>query len=799
MSSIDHEPEKQRPADQRITAPTESLEASNGNLSTEPPTAPLPPDFILPFRPVAGTALQSAAKAEQHNRLLLVASGILLAALVISGTYFAFRTPGGASTTLSNCTTPNTPCQVTIAYLVAYTGGKYNDLYALTSSASHERFSNPLILNHQYKNAEDYIINRTQDILNEAQIYSISDTIDTTIQTSDTTASVPARIVMQSARVGTIVQNISIPLVKENGKWLVDWSPGLIFSQLDDPAGDPYYTRRVELTVLSAPRGTIYDSQGNVLAEDETVYQIGVVPDQITNASTTLSVLSAQLDLTPSQIQSMYANQPANVFVPIRTITPMLYQQVGSAIGSLPGVQVQQTTGRVYPYGAATAAITGYVAPITATQLEADTSHYYDQSDMVGDAGIEAWGEQYLRPVKGGILNIVNVNADGTDGQPVYSIASQPSAPGQNIHTAISLSEQLATWNSLVKNAGSHGGSAVAIDPTTGNVLAMASTPIYDPNDFSLGFTPNELASFNALDHPYLNRAIQGAYPIGSVFKLVTLSAALSNGVKPTDIFTCDGSYQVPGESVVRQDDKPGGHGNLTVAEALAPSCDVIYWEVAVLLNSKDPNILPNTAKAFGYGSKTGIIGLPSDDENPGTVPTPQSVAQQGSQWSPGNAADLAIGQGDFTATALQIAMVSAALGNAGKRMQPILVSAVTSTTGKATVEFPPKEIGTLPLSADTLAIVQTAMVATTDTTAGTSYDTFHNFPIRVAGKTGTAQSGQPNPHALFTTFAPASPLSGPSVPPQIATSVIIEYIGTGDGYAAPVTLAMLQAFFNIA
>ena len=798
MSSTDQEPENQPVGNRRFVTAAENLDTSKDDSPPEPPNETLPPDFILPFR-AAGVGSAPVTENTRRNRLLLAVTGFLLAALVISGTYFALRTPGGASSTLNNCTTPNTPCQVTIAYLVAYTGGKYADMYALTSNASHLRFDSPLMLNHQYKDAQDYIERRTQSILAEAQIYSISDTIDNAIQTSETTANVPARIVMQSARVGSIVQDISIPLVKENGTWLVDWSPGLIFSRLDDSVGDPNYRRRVELTVLSGPRGTIYDSQGNVLAEDETVYQIGVVPDQITDPSNLQAVLSANLDLTPSQIQAMYAEKPGDTFVPLRTVTPMRYQQISGAIGSLPGVQVQQTAGRVYPYGEATAAITGYVAPVSAAQLAADSSHYYSQSDMVGDAGVEAWGEQYLRPVKGGTLNIVNVNADGTDGQAVYSIASQPGAPGQNIHTTVSISEQLATWNSVVQNSHGHGGSAVALDPTTGHVLAMASTPIYDPNDFSLGFTPNELARFNALDHPYLNRAIQGAYPIGSVFKLVTLSAALSNGVTPSDIFTCTGSYQVPGESVVRQDDAPKGHGSLTVAEALAPSCDVIYWQVAVLLNSKDPNTLPNVAKAFGYGSKTGIVGLPSQDENPGLVPTPQSVSQQGLQWTPGNAADLGIGQGNFQATPLQVAAVSAALGNAGKRMQPILVSSVTpSDATKATVQFSPKQVGTLPISADTLSIVQTAMVATTDTPAGTSYDNFHKFPIRVAGKTGTAQSGQPNPHALFTTFAPASPLSGQPVAPQIATAVIIEYIGTGDSYAAPVTLSMLSSFFNV-
>jgi penicillin-binding protein 2 len=805
MSSTEQGQEQQPLANQGFFDAAGKLDVPEQGATPEPPaTEALPPGFIMPSRPGGAGGIPGSkpgagdSGAQQRNRLLIIVSTVVLVALVASGIYFAFRTPGGATSTLGNCSTANTPCQATIAYLVAYTGGKYQDLYALTSNASHQRFSNPVILNHEYKNAEDYIVNRTKAILNEAQIYSISDTIDTAIQTSGTTANVPARIVMQSARAGQIVQDISIPLVKENGKWLVDWSPGLIFSKLDDPIGDPYYHRVVRLTVMSGPRGTIYDSQGNVLAEDETVYQVGVVQSQVQNMTTLLNVLSAQLDYTPSQIQALLSGQPADAFVAIRTITPMLYQKVSSAITAVPGVQVHQTTGRVYPYGNATAAITGYVAPITQDQLNADTSHYYDQSDVVGDAGVEAWGEQYLRPIKGGELDIREVNADGTAGQVVYAIATQPGAPGGDIHTTISLSEQLATMSALVQHAAGHGGSAVALDPQTGDVLAMASTPIYDPNDFSLGFTPNEQARFDAMDHPYLNRVIQGAYPIGSVFKMVTLSAALSNGVKPTDIFTCQGSYQVPGESITRIDDKPTGHGSLTVAQALAPSCDVIFWMVAVKLNQKDPNILPNTAKAFGYGAKTGIIGLPGGDESAGFVPTPQSVQQQGLQWTASNAADLGIGQGSFQATPLQVAAVSAAIANGGKRMQPMLVSSVTPSGGGAPIQYAPKQVGTLPLSADNLAIVQTAMVATTETPQGTSYNIFGKFSVRVGGKTGTAQSNESSPHALFTSYAPASPLAGPPVPAQIATAVIIEYSGAGDSFAAPITLDMLKSFFNV-
>ena len=742
----------------------------------------------------------SAKMAETQPRgALVMVIALLLVALVVSGAFLAFRSPGGANSTLSNCTTSNTPCQVTIAYLVAYTGGQYGGLYALTSSASHQRFSNPLILNHHYRNARDYIIKLTQSTLSEAEIYSISDTIDNAIQTSDTTARVPAHIVMRSARVGTIRQNISIPLVKENGDWRIDWSPGLIFSKLNDPAGDPYYRRRVVLTPLGGPRGTIYDSQGNVLAEDETVYQIGLVRDQISNESQVQSTLSADLNLTPAEILSMYADQPADVFVPIRTITPMLYQKIAATLSSLPGVEVRTTMGRVYPYGEATADITGYVAPISQAELKGDTSHYYDAGDLIGQEGIESWGEQYLRPVKGGTLDIDEVNANGSNGREVYSITSQRGGPGENIKTTIAIGEQLATMSALVKSGHGHGGSAIALDPATGDVLAMASTPTYDPNDFSLGLTPDVLASINALDHPYLNRATEAAYPIDSVFKPVTLAAAISNGVSPADSFTCSSSYQVPGESAPRQDSNSPCQGSLTLPQALASSSDVIFWEVGVQLNSKDPGILPGVARAFGYGFKTGIIGLPAAEESPGFVPTPQTVQQQGQTWTPSDAADLAVGQGKFQATPLQVAAVSAALGNGGHRMQPILVSQVISSTGKTVVQFKPRQIGTLPLSANNLAIVQAAMAAATATPGSTSYSEFHTFPVRVAGQAGTAPSGQSNPYAVSAACAPIPTASGPTSHPGIATAVTIEYIGAGETFAAPVTLAMLQSFFTVA
>ncbi|MGH2515585.1 MAG: peptidoglycan D,D-transpeptidase FtsI family protein, partial [Ktedonobacterales bacterium] len=465
--------------------------------------------------------------------------------------------------------------------------------------------------------------------------------------------------------------------------------------------------------------------------------------------------------------------------------------QIQSAIAGVlaDGVQVQPATGRVYPYGADLAPVTGYVQIVDQKVLNSDSSGYYSNDDFYGVTGVEAWGEQYLRPTKGGKLVIVPVNADGSDGAPVYTLAQRAALPGNDIHTTISLASQQAAMAQLRQFNGKAGG-AMALDPTTGEVLVLASWPACDPNDFSLRFQPNINACVNDSADPLLNRAVAGAYPVGSVFKVITLSAALEHGVKPTDIFTCPGTYTVPGTSTVLHDDKPDGHGSLTAPQALPPSCDVVFWKIGVLLYQKDPTILPDTARAFGLGSSTGIVGLPAGEESPGQVPDEQS---------PTDATNLAIGQGGFLATPAQIAMVGAAVGNKGIRMQPRLVSAVTTSGSSAAVKtFPATQAGTLPLSADNLSIVQVAMVGVTSTPQGTAYPDFKTYSIRVAGKTGTAEAGNgTSPHSWFTCYAPASPLSGTPVPPKIAIGAVVERSGFGEQFAVPIAKRIISTYLG--
>ncbi|HZC05737.1 MAG TPA: penicillin-binding transpeptidase domain-containing protein, partial [Ktedonobacterales bacterium] len=431
-------------------------------------------------------------------------------------------------------------------------------------------------------------------------------------------------------------------------------------------------------------------------------------------------------------------------------------------------------------------------------EISGDTSHYYQSGDVIGRAGVEQWGESYLRPTKGGRLDIRSRNADGSDGPVVTNIAQRAAQSGENIYTAIDVATQQTAMSKLASQQG-HAGGAVALAPGTGDVLAMASYPTYDPNDFSLGFTANEQARFNALDSPYLNRATMAADPTGSIFKLVTLSADLEHGISSTYVFSCTGTYQIPGTTTILHDDKPTGHGNLTAPDAIGPSCDIVFWKSAVMLNQQDPNILPTVARGFGLGLPTGMIGLPSDEDNPGLVPDPAWLkANKNATWTATDAANLGIGQGFFEATPAQIAQMTATIANNGKRMRPRLVTKVVDVNGVTTKPIAPEQVGVAPLSAENLQVVQFAMLGPIYSPGGTSVGDFAGYPVTVAGKTGTAESGRPDPHAWFVCYAPAQKLSGPPVTPQVAVATLVEFSGFGDTFAAPVSKAIMSAYLRI-
>lgn len=777
--------------------------AGDDDTPPEERTMRMPPDLLPDRLPPVRPVRVVDANSPRRPLWIVALTFVLIMAVVAGVLVYALRGHGGTSGNGPHGCASNTPCGVADAYLLAYTGFHFEQMYGYTSAASRQQFSDPKILRGAYKDAHDYIVNRTAAILDEAEVYSLSATPGDVVNNGPSAATVPARIVMQSTRLGSFTQDISIPLVLEGGTWHVNWTPGLTFPKLDDPAFDPTYSRLVHLVPYNAARGTIYGAAGDAIAKDDTVQQIEVTPGQIKDENALVAALSKNLDMTAAEVHANYDDSKPSVTFLIRTITTQWYSRIQSAISGLPGVSVQPATGRVYPYDFRLAAVTGYVGDVTQDDLKNDPSHYYEATDQIGRAGIEAWGEQYLRPTKGGKLEIAERNADGTPGQADYTIAERAAVPGDDIHATIDIKNQLTTMAAIktqVDSGKGKGSGVFAADPTSGAVLVMASYPIYDPNLLSLGITSEEYQSYQN-SGAFLNRAIQDPRPTGSVFKIVDLAAALENGISKDMQFTCHGSYQVPGESAPRrpEDEPANGHGTQTAPAALAPSCDVIYWQVAIKLNSMDPNILPKMAKALGLGAVTGVVGVPDGVEKAGLVPDPQYASNQGKTWNASWAADLSIGQGDFTATPAQVAMMSAAIGNNGTRVQPRLVAQVTSSAGAVVQTFAPKTLGTLPMSADNLATLQAAMLAAVMDPTGTSYYVWKGFPLRVAGKTGTAESGGGNPpHAWFTCYAPASPVGGPAVTPTIAMGVETQFAGYGATDAAPISRSLLTAYFNV-
>jgi penicillin-binding protein 2 len=283
------------------------------------------------------------------------------------------------------------------------------------------------------------------------------------------------------------------------------------------------------------------------------------------------------------------------------------------------------------------------------------------------------------------------------------------------------------------------------------------------------------------------------------VFKIFTLSSGLEHGIKPTDVFVDNGSVSVPGTNYTLQEAQAICRGNITPIAAIGPSCDVTPAQIALKLNAQDPNILPTTAKDFGFGSPTGIVGFVASEENAGLVPDPQYYKdKKHADWTGINAVNLSIGQDDFGATPAQIAMAAQALANGGVRMQPRLVTQITSPDGAIIASYAPKPVGKLPLSADNLSVVQIAMLGPTTQPSGTAYYRFKDFPIQIAGKTGTAESGQAKPNGWFMSFAPAITGAQNSPKPQIAMGALVERSDFGECYAAPTTALTYVAHLKL-
>lgn len=650
---------------------------------------------------------------------------------------------------------PRTAREAAEQFVRAWEAGDYQSMYDVLSSAARERID------------ERSFVTRYEGIAEEMGQQAIRITLGEPLPG---TLRFPIHVVRETSRVGRLEEDNAIPVVREGDGYWVDWTPSLIVADLGDG--------RVQWIPTVPQRGRILDRNGRPLAELGLVNKVGVIPGQIQNEQQLLERLSQLLNLPQETIRQRYANGQPDWFMPVATLPDPIDPALLEQLAGIPGVVVRQWPERVYPLGPAAAHVTGYLSEISAEELQQRASEGYEPGDRIGRTGIEAWAEQFLRGRRGGRLVIV-----GPDGRERRVLAEVPAEPAADVVTTIDADLQRAAYEAL----GDRVGSVVAIDPRNGAIRALVSSPSFDPNRFILGLRPEEWQALNDEQRrPLLDRATQVGYPTGSTFKVVTMAAGMEYlGLDAQSTFDCPPTFTLPGSSVVWRDWNPQGQGRLTLHNALVQSCNTVFFQIGAQLDERDPNLLPQMARGFGFGSETGLPELP---ESPGLVPDPNwKLRERGDYWARGDAVNLSIGQGFFLATPIQLADAYAALANGGTLWRPYLVDRVVALDGSERAKSEPSQRGTLPVSAEHIAAIRAALRDVVARPNGTAFSAFQGFSLPVAGKTGTAESGQETPHAWFVAIAPADD-------PQLVLVVMVEHGGEGSRVAAPIARQILDA-----
>lgn len=641
-------------------------------------------------------------------------------------------------------------------------------------------------------------ISRYEEAMKTAAISNIHTQFLGKLQTGDT-AEFAVRVTLTSDIVGDLIREFTVPMAYEGDRWGIVWDEGLIMPEL---AGG----NRLTLEARVPSRGNIYDVNGKALAYQGSAYELGVIPGRIQDEPGLLAALSKALGLSPEKIKEKYAAALPDWYVPVGVIAEEELQQYALALEPYldKGLATpRRRPMRLYSDTDSAAHVIGYMGAIPPERLAEYQAQGFTGDEMVGIAGLEAWGEDYLNGDRGGILSIVDPS-----GQIIDVVADRAPQPARSVYTTLDLDFQAAVEQALADAIATHPvanfGAVAVLDPRNGAVRALATWPTYDPKAFD-PLRPDSAQAVSALlndpGQPLLNRATQGAYPAGSTFKLVTYAAALNSGLyTPDSRYSSTGSWNKLGDEFTKYDWLSSGHGTISLRTALVVSCNSCFYDVGYTIDGTDNTLLPRIAREFGLGQPTGIQGIA---ESAGLIPDPEwKLANIGEGWATGNAVNMSIGQGYVQVTPLQMANIVAAIANGGTLYRPTLVDHIGESP-TAPVESPPPAVnGTLPLSADDLAIVRESLWNVTHAGNGTATHRFVDMPVPVAGKTGTAEAPPGLPHAWFIGYAPAAPYTttdGRLVEtPELAIAVILENAGEGSDVAAPLFRRIVELYYGI-
>ena len=663
------------------------------------------------------------------------------------------------------------------AYLDAFQADDYNTMYSLLSKATQD--ANPL----------EVFAARNRDALNTMSAGSFDYEVLSSL-VNPYSAEVAFRVTYRTALIGDIQRDMVARLALEGNQWKLQWNDGLILPEL---AGGNI----LKMDYSTPSRGEIYDRNGKPLVAQSDANAFFVIPGNVTEEGrgTLLSEAWRLCGISPEVLAEEIFNTPAQYPIPLCEASKDESERITSISPS--GLFWTEYKARYYFEQGVGSNIIGYTLGIGADELDKYRRLGYAGDERVGKSGIEQWAEGYLAGKRGGTLYVFT--PDGS--QIVTRIADSQPQPASSVYLTIDRNLQFWAEQSIK----GFRGAVVVMERDTGRVLAMASSPSFDSNVFQPE-NPNSQTQiaelFQRFDDPLVNRAAQGQYPLGSVFKIITMAAGMESGLyipettvdcqyewtKLPDKIRYDWTWQhcqdrlAAGLECTSSDSVPSGVLNLS--EGLMRSCNPFFWDIGyTLYQNNRSNDIANMARAFGLGSSTGIQQIA---ENSGQINDPNG--------DPIEVVNQAIGQGTVQVTPLQVARFIAALGNGGTLFRPQLVEKIQPIEGAALTAFKPEAQGTLPLSPERLKFIQDAMLSVVDNSRGTANFRLRGLNVPVAGKTGTAESGSGLPHAWFAGYTMASQNTGL---PDIAIAVVLENQGEGSDWAAPVFKRIVEVYYN--
>ena len=556
--------------------------------------------------------------------------------------------------------------------------------------------------------------------------------------------------------------------------------------------GEYYYeqaeSNRIRPVKLRPPRGIIYDRSGRPLVENVLTFDISLVPEDSPDLDATIDRLSSMLKLSPASIRAALddAASVRTKYEPVKIREEAPWEEVAMIEAhqeDLPGTIIEPEHRRHYPYDGLASHQLGYIGKVSQAQRKQEQQ---DVGLLTGQGGLEKIYDKYLRGFAG--KRMIQVNAAG---RKVKDLGIEEPKPGTDVYLTIDLDVQKAAEEGL----GDRAGAVVAMDPNTGEILALASHPNFDPNLFPRGILPKDwVRLMNDPSHPLYNRAIQSVYPPGSTFKVIVSLAGLESGViKLDDKVTCRG-FLTSGRHSFRCW-KKGGHGPIAYHQALVESCDVYFYTMGERIGW---DRIAEYAKKLGYGNLTGIL-LP--DEKPGLIPTTEwKKKRTGEAWYAGDTYINSIGQGFVLVSPIQACQLMCAVANGGYFYRPMLLKQARNRETGAIKTFSSERMRRITLDASALEEVRRALAGVVNEPDGTAHGARTPLAV-VAGKTGTAQviaqkvpgrklSEATQDHGWFIAYAPADD-------PKIAVAVLVEHGGHGGSAAAPVAKKVIEEYMK--